>query len=241
MNKTLDLYDKLIEQLLSSVAVDSAKRWGFDSSQICKKCSGSPLILSKDAAYELGGSALPAIGSTLFSTDSQISDSVILFGKDIFELNRDTAYARVSLVSLNEDKLTDFDVLYKQLKEIEFVKYRIFPDGCMIRLSPESSREQVRISKNAVREGLSFKNIGFGYIDEYKKDPAVKAATVIFVTEPRHDYKKLSAISTKAYAITQSLNKIFEGLEISCDTCNLKPICDEVEGLRKLHFNKEST
>ena len=95
------------------------------------------------------------------------------------------------------------------------------------------------MSKKAVKDGLSLKSIGFTFIEEYKKNPSVKAVTVVFITDPSFDYKKLKADSEKAFAVTESLNKIFDGLEISCDTCELKSICDEVEGLRKLHFGKE--
>jgi hypothetical protein len=28
------------------------------------------------------------------------------------------------------------------------------------------------------------------------------------------------------------------GVNLDCDTCNLKAICDEVEGMKALHFSK---
>ena len=36
-----------------------------------------------------------------------------------------------------------------------------------------------------------------------------------------------------------SLSKILEGMPTDCGSCNLKAICDEVEGMRELHFGKE--
>lgn len=109
----------------------------------------------------------------------------------------------------------------------------------MLRLSPQSKREQIRISKKAVADGLSLKNIGFGFIEQYKKNPAVKAVKIIFITEKDFEYKKLKTMSEKAFKITESLNRIFDGLELDCNSCELKAICDEVEGMKELHFGKE--
>ena len=96
-----------------------------------------------------------------------------------------------------------------------------------------------RVGKKALQNGLSFENIGCGFIAAYKKDPLVKAVRVLFITQRDFDYKTTAALCSKANAVTESLNKILEGLEISCDTCELKSVCDEVEGLRQLHFGKE--
>jgi hypothetical protein len=43
----------------------------------------------------------------------------------------------------------------------------------------------------------------------------------------------------KVRDITKTLSKILEGMSTDCHTCNLKEICDEVEGLKELHFGKE--
>ena len=38
--------------------------------------------------------------------------------------------------------------------------------------------------------------------------------------------------------ITLTLSKILEGMPTDCNSCNLKPICDEVEGMKELHFGQ---
>ena len=40
----------------------------------------------------------------------------------------------------------------------------------------------------------------------------------------------------KADAITNTLTHIMEGLPTDCTVCQLKDICDEVEGMKELHF-----
>ena len=122
------------------------------------------------------------------------------------------------------------------LKDIEFAKYHVYPEGYMTRMSPESFREQIRVSKTALRKGISFKNIGMNYISEYKKDPNVIAATVIFITDPGFDYGKLKDMAKKANDITGTLTHILEGLPTDCSVCALKDVCEEVEGMKELHF-----
>ena len=36
--------------------------------------------------------------------------------------------------------------------------------------------------------------------------------------------------------MTGTLTHIFEGLPTDCSVCALKDICDEVEGMKELHF-----
>ena len=59
---------------------------------------------------------------------------------------------------------------------------------------------------------------------------------VIFVTEEKVDFSSLSAIAEKNNKITETLNHIMNSVNFDCDTCNLKAICDEVEGMKELHF-----
>ena len=71
---------------------------------------------------------------------------------------------------------------------------------------------------------------------EYKKDANVLNATVIFITDPKADYAALQAAAKKASAVTGTLTHILEGLPTDCSICALKDICDEVEGMKELHF-----
>ena len=106
----------------------------------------------------------------------------------------------------------------------------------MVRMSPENNREQIRVSKNAIRKGINFAEVGYRYIEQYKKDPNVINATVIFITDPNIDYNTLRESAKKVDEITNTLNHIMEGLPTDCTVCQLKDICDEVEGMKELHF-----
>lgn len=233
----MNFYERLIEETMSQI--NSGHTFAYARGEACKVSDNGSLILSRETAFEFGGSSLPATGMTLFCTDGDIRDEVVILGKDICEISSDTPYARVAVVLLDEKQMPGEDDIYKVLKDIEFTRYRFYPENCLLRVSPGSRREQLRISKKAASDGLSLKNIGFGFIDAYKKNIAVKAVKIIFITEKAFDYKKLKTLSEKANKITESLNRIFDGMEISCNTCEMKPLCDEVEGMKELHFRKE--
>lgn len=50
------------------------------------------------------------------------------------------------------------------------------------------------------------------------------------------DFKAMLENSKKVDAITNTLTHIMEGLPTDCNVCQLKDICDEVEGMKELHF-----
>ena len=127
----------------------------------------------------------------------------------------------------------------RAIQDMDFVKYHVFPKGYMIRTSTESSREQVRISKEAVKNGVSFERIGADFIRQYKKNINILNVKMLFITAPDADYAGAKKLAKNVKDITMSLTKILEGMPTDCGSCQLKPICDEVEGMKELHFGKE--
>ncbi len=232
----MELYNHLIkdtEELLKG----TPKTWAYSESAKWKDLGVSELVLQKDAAYELGAQGKGSANFVLFTSSAELvsEDKVILFGRDMGEIRSDCDFARIVLLRIGvlDD---DDEKVYRTLKDIEFAKYHVYPEGYMTRMSPESFREQIRVSKTALRKGISFKNIGMNYISEYKKDPNVIAATVIFITDPGFDYGKLKDMAKKANDITGTLTHILEGLPTDCSVCALKDVCEEVEGMKELHF-----
>ena len=52
------------------------------------------------------------------------------------------------------------------------------------------------------------------------------------------ELKKLQEEARQAETITRSLDRIFGNLVMNCASCDLKVVCDEVEGMKELHFGK---
>ncbi len=191
------------------------------------------MLFSSDTAYEFGGSRKPAIGGLLFTEDASAvpEDEVILIGPDIPEVSSDSPYARVALVRVNDDALKSGKDLYKDIRKIEYSRYHVGPEGFMVRISNMDHKEGVRISKEAVRKGLRFRDVGPFYVEEYKKHPAVEAVKIVFITDPEFPYQELAGITRKAEDVIQALDHLLAKVKMDCNTCGLKKICDEVEQL----------
>ena len=233
----MELYNSLINDTHAQLEGLSAKVWDYSPADCWTDIGSSELVLQRDAAYEMGALGKGSANYVLFTSSSELvnKDQVILYGPDMGQIKGDCDFARIVLlrVGVLDD---DDEAVYRTLKDIEFAKYHVYPEGYMVRMSPESSREQVRVSKKALAKGISFRSVGASYVAEYNKDANVLNATVIFITDPKADYASLQAAAKKASAVTGTLTHILEGLPTDCSICALKDICDEVEGMKELHF-----
>lgn len=203
------------------------------SKGISVKDSGrNQMIMRRDTAFELEG-----VGFNLV-TSEPVSDGIILVGDDLGEINADRRFARITFVQIEDEG--DEQKAYNLIKKIDYVKYHIFPEGYMMRSTSRSHKEAVRVSKKAVKDGIDFGKIGSLLIEKFKEIPAVRGVKVIFITDSEADYSEIEMISEKNHSITEALNHVMNNIVFDCNTCNLKAICDEVEGMKELHFNKKT-
>ena len=77
-------------------------------------------------------------------------------------------------------------------------------------------------------------------ISKYKENPKVKAVQVIYFTAENADYTALNTLAEKSGNITEALNHIMNSVKFDCDTCNLKAVCDEIDGMKELHFRNRA-
>ena len=233
----MELYNSLIRETQTLLKKGSPKVWEYSAAKTWTDIGSSELVLQKDAAFELGAAGKGSANYVLFTSSPELvnKDQILLYGPDLREIRGDVDFARIVLlrVGVLDD---DDEQVYRILKDIEFAKYHVYPEGYMVRMSPENYREQVRVSRQAIRRGISFQAIGASYIKAYKKDPNVLNATVIFLTAPGFDYKAMKDIAKKASDATNTLTHILEGLSTDCSVCALKDVCDEIEGMKELHF-----
>jgi CO dehydrogenase/acetyl-CoA synthase beta subunit len=219
------------------------KSYAYDPNKCWEDVGGNQLIMMKESAYELGGDGKPAVNyACVTSGDYADKDEILVYGKDLNQINGSSSFARIVIIKvdlLNGEGEEDTEPLFRAIQDIDFVKYHVYPKGYMIRSSSDSFREQVRVSKDAVKKGISFEQVGNSYIKEYKKNPNVLAVRVIFATVDDADYAEMRKDAKKVRDITKTLSKILEGMATDCHSCSLKEICDEVEGLKELHFGKE--
>ncbi|MDD6728323.1 MAG: hypothetical protein PUE08_03770 [Eubacteriales bacterium] len=226
------LYDKLINEILSLFPSD-AKVFPYEKSSL-GLADKNAILFAKDTAYELGGSQKSCVSTTVVSSDMTFDNSVYLYGKDIPQIKEDCLFCKIVLLEIEDiDEETAFD----KIKELEFVRYSTCPEGFMTRASALSMREQIRVSKKAVKDKVSFKDYGNLLIEKYLSFPIVKSVRIIFATE-FDDFDKLYLLCDKVKSTTSALNHILDNVLFDCSSCNLKEICDEVEGMKELHMKK---
>ncbi|MBO4997455.1 MAG: hypothetical protein J6D02_05600 [Lachnospira sp.] len=240
----MELYDNAIYQMKQLLKQYPVKRIPKYEGRL-PLLEGEQVLLRRDMAYELGGGTLPAISMLAFTTSKElVSDSAsFLCGQDITALQETVPYARVALIRLSDEFLGQ-DIyeqgIYDVLRRIDFVRYRLRIDGYMMRISAAKEREVVRIGAKAREEGLTFSAVGQCFMQSYLTEPEVKEVQTYFITLPEFDYEALRSIARKTEGITESLNYIYEAISMDCDSCGLRAVCDEVEGLKELHFNRGS-
>lgn len=231
----MELYDAIIASARASLAAERAQRWDYVPTDRWPDTGTSELVLLRDAAYELGGSGKPSANFTCVTTNDALvaRDEVVLYGRDLSQLTGDVSFARLALLLV--DDLGAEEEAFDAIRAMEFVKYHVYPKGYMVRTSAESNREQVRVSKSALRDGISFRRLGASYLARYREDPHIRRAQVVFVTDSAV-VAELAKMAKQVDAITKTLSHILEGIPTDCGSCSLKPVCDEVEGMRELHF-----
>ena len=223
----MNFFDDLLKEVKDCLSPLTPKI--FTHSKAWQDTGRNELVLQRDMAYELDGT-----GFNLVTSKSIGEDSVVLYGKNLNEITENTKFCRISVIQIED--VEDEQKAYNLIRKIEYAKYHYFPKGFMIRTASSSHKEIVRVSKSTLKEGLSFDGVGNILINKYKENSAVKAVRVIYICDDSVDYNRLSKISEKNYDITEALNHIMNNVTFDCKSCNLKPICDEVEGMKELHF-----
>lgn len=232
----MNLFDNMIQQTRSILQGHSSSCWAYNPGRSWKTCTENQLVLLRDASIELGANGLDAAAFTMVTTDDSIiqRDEIRLIGDDLPHISQDTAFAKIILIQAKQ-LAEDETEAYKQIKDIDFLKYKFYLDGYMSRISNERCREHVRIGKNAHAGGITFEQVGNSIINRYKSHPLVERVQVWFVTKPIPEFQQLSDTAQKNKKITSALNHIMDDLNFDCNTCNLREVCAEVEGLRDYH------
>ena len=235
----MKLFEDVIKEVRALLPDLPDKSCGFEECLCAEPGDKNALLFRSDTAFELGGGGKYAVESTMFTSFSEAGDEVLLFGKDLNEITEDVSFAHLTFIQLEEK--SEENLHYEQLKSIGFTVFQLYPKGYHIRISPSSGREQVKISKEALKRNppLSFMNIGCSLIKLLKEQDDVAYVKTVFITCPDVDYPALAALARKAKRITDAVQKTLQLDELDCAACKMKPICDEVEGLRELHFQKE--
>lgn len=198
------------------------------------------MVLRGDMAYELGASPLPALGGTAVTAGNLLrQDEILLCGKDLPELSGDTPYARLTIAQVFDSVPNQGSALYQAIKKIEFVRYHVNPEGFMSRISAIQNRESARISRKSLEAGLNFSQVGSRMLEAYHENPQIQAVRLIYITNPLFPFPVLADSIRKSQEITRAIDHAVNVSMTDCNVCSLKKVCDEVEGIRQLHFGQK--
>jgi CO dehydrogenase/acetyl-CoA synthase beta subunit len=230
----MELYNKIMEGVPSLCGRTAPKRFPFEDRLVWPDSGSFELILQRDQAFELGGSGKPSVNYTCVTTSPDFDeDEIVVVGADLPDIKNDTAFARIAVLGIEE--IGEDEAAYDAIRKMEFVRYHVFPKGYMVRVSTTSFKEQVRVAKQAVRAGISFSGVGADYIARYKEIPGVRTVRIIFITDEAL-VNELVPNAKKTDDITKTLTHIMDGLSLDCSHCSMKPVCDEVDGMREEHL-----
>ena len=234
----MKLYDETIKEWLKILDSLQGRELDVKKGEDWKDIGNANMILRSDMAYELGGNHLPSLSGMTLTADTSLvpRDEVLLYGKDLGEIHEDTPYARLAVLRVKEDSMGEGNALYQAIRKMEYTKYHLNPEGFMMRISAASQREMVRIGKTALEKGLGFEQVGKLFLQSYHKNPQVEAVKLVFITLSDFPYEELEIYIKKAEEITKAIDHILKNLSMDCNVCSLKQICDEVEGMKELHF-----
>ena len=236
----MELFNGIINETLEKLNKYPLKNFDYNENNSWQTIDSNQIVMKKDTQFELGGSFLPAVNYSCVTTKDtyKIQDGVSVIGKDLKEISEDVAFARIVFLETND--LGEGQEPYNNIKQLDMLKYDSILLDYMMRASTIDKREQVRVSKSAIKNGISFEKVGNAYIKMYKSNPLVKSVHIYFITENISEMKELEKLAVKSSEITKALNTVLQGMNFDCSSCGLKTICDEVEGMKEMHFKNKN-
>lgn len=233
----MKLFDELIAKTIEQLASYPQTLYRYAPEHAAKEGELGQLILRKDMAFELGEGSYPSVSLTAITQDEALveEDGILVCGPELSGIKGDCAFARVTLIRTDDVYENGDQAAYNLIKSLETQKFLVSPEGYMMRPSGMTNREQVRVSKKAVKAGLSFAAVGSLLIQKYHTNPHVKAVRMIFVTLPEAPYRELDTLADKVGMLTKTLNHALADVSMDCHVCEWKPVCDSVEGMKELH------
>lgn len=235
----MDLFDGFFTEIKQYI--DEFNQRGLVRTSMADQASCWPrdaddhIIFEADTAVELGHPRTESAAFMLITDASgQVTDErITVIGPDLAEIkDKQAPFGKITLLrchGLSEDNISE------RYSELDMVRIRLKLQDYMLRAIPQNMKEWSRVSKKGIAAGLSFQVLGSELIRDYKKLDYVDEVEVIFITSCAEDIRSLKPTGEKVTRIVEALNKIFDDLELDCDSCDFNDICSEIDGLRKMH------
>ncbi len=190
------------------------------------------IILKSDMGMELGEPSQGSLSLLVWdATDSATTDDeVLVVGPELSEADSETLpLARIVLVQ------GAFADEYESYRELLEATYDLDLRGVTSRSLPSRQEIWLRISREALGEGLSMEVMGNALVERLKQLDSVRAVRVVFVTAGKDEIGELRPVADRARTILDALVKMYNDMNFECEECENVEICDEVVELRAIH------
>jgi CO dehydrogenase/acetyl-CoA synthase beta subunit len=196
--------------------------------------SKKEIILTQNVGRELGHPQKTSLTFIVWTQSTVDKNQISLIGKDISEVsNIHMDFGKVIMLSV-----TDFDAenTYDRYQELDLLRFKLRLNGYMMRAASQQMREWSRISKDALKQGLSLFDLGSAWIDLYAQLPYVTAVEVLLITDDAF-IKKINPLSEHVFQYVRAMMKMHAEVSLDCDTCEYQNVCNEVQSLRTMRKN----
>ncbi len=234
----MNVYDGLIRMTRDILKDVSYRELRVNKDVSWNLLDTNEFIMQREVAFELGDRFKPCSVYTCPTSTKELvnEDRIILIGKDLKDIKENTNFSRI--VFLNIDDIENQNKAYIGVKKLDYQRYKMIPEGYMILSSSFENRENIRVSKKAIKKGLSFEILGNLYINHYKKLEGVNNAIIVFIVGDYDFNPELCKLSKYVDEVTDNFDHVLKNVILDCEACPLKAICEDIEELRELHFKQ---
>lgn len=209
-----------------------AARFGYSAD----RRKGTPeVILAEDTAVELGHPSTASLSTVLVTWRPGLvrPGRITRVGPDLDGLSAGGPKPFGQVVMLEARAGSEPDPF--ALDSAQYLLHRL--PGYAVRSVP--GKLWVRVSRKGCQAGLTLGAVGSALIAAYTGDfGEIRAAEVVFVTSSAADVDALSDVAVEARILSGRHKKLFLGAdgevecrELACDTCEEKPVCDNLRDI----------
>lgn len=143
------------------------------------------LVLAGDTGVELGHPNDVSSAFLLWTNDPArvVDRRITVVGPDLPDLKDQRASFGKIIIAAGDD--FDEENSFERYREMELLRYDLDLKGYMMRGVSQHQREWSRVSREALKNGFSFRVLGGSLLDQFTRLSYIKAAEVIFITQSR--------------------------------------------------------